>query len=209
MQDIWLPVALGLGAALAGVGVMLAIPLGLFNRLVRVAPDPSVVPASAEAMRALLLGLNSEALAWTITAAPAGSRADLVAEWRLADAAWWGVLNRSGLRRSYRVSIRLVPSLHEVRIFEESGTVSWSAGAGVSPLVHWSMSFFRGIVLFERAREIAYGITEVDTPRLDRAVDYDFDPWRLKGPILRVAVEHGWAYAPVVHERQLGSHTRE
>ena len=202
----WFPVAIGLGGVLLGVFVIVAIPFGLFNRLLRVRPAPGITPLSADILLQRLLALDDHQQPWTIRPAPDDRHADLIAEWRIADNRWWGLFQRNSLRRSYRAYIRLDASSHEVRITESSGSVTWSAGtAGVVPQVHWEARFFRGVVLFERAREIAYGLAELLPPRPAEVVAYDFDPWRVKGPILRAAVESGWTYAPVVHAYQLGS----
>lgn len=208
-MQTWLPIGIGLLGVFAGLGVMLAIPLGTFNRFLRVRPAPGLTPTPLTALRSAFLAFDDEPRPWTVRTAPAGGRADFIAEWQLANAAWWDVLQRSGLTRSYRVLIRLDEATHEVRVTEQSGSVRWSAGVGGgTPAIHWSASFFRGVVLFERAREIAYGMRDADEPRLDRVVAYDFDPWRIKGPIVRTALEHGWTYAPVVHAFQLGSARR-
>lgn len=201
----WVGIAIGLGGLGLGLGVMLAIPLGMFNRFLRVFPDPGVSPITADELRTRLLGLNEERRPWTIRPSTNERRANLVAEWRIADSRWWGAFQRNGLKRSYRALIRLDDGTHEVRITEESGEVSWSAGAeGVMPALHWSRSFFHGVILFERAREIAYGIKDALPLEIGAVAEYDFDPWRVKGPILQVTVEGGWTYVPVVHAFQLG-----
>ena len=61
----------------------------------------------------------------------------------------------------------------------------------------------QGIVLFERTREVVLGLR--DEPLLAPGVvaAYDFDPWRVKGPIIRTALERGWSYRPATSFGQL------
>ncbi len=200
---------LGLGAGLLGLalglGVMLALPLGLFNRLLVVRPEPGLPAVARVQLLEAILALNDDRRPWAYRSTPEDRRADLVAEWKLADARWWGAFQRNGLRRSYRAWVALDEATHELRVGEATASVSWSAGTqGLTPAIHWRASFFRGVILFERTREIAYGIRDELPPAVGEIYNYDFDPWRVKAPLLRLALEHGWSYCPVVHRFQLG-----
>lgn len=190
-----LSVGVGLLGAMAGLGVMIAIPLGLFNRLLVVGPQTGVAPVSGTELLHAILGLNDERRPWGYRPVPEDARVDLVAEWKIADAGWWGAFNKNGFSRSYRAFVALNEKKHELRISEESSTVSWSMGAqGITPCVQWQGSFFKGVFLFERTREIAYGIKDELPLNIGEIYDYDFDPWRVKAPLL----------CPVVHRFQLG-----
>lgn len=192
------------GAAL-GLGVMAAIPMGLFNRMLVVRPQSGTAPASKYDLLNRILEQNDERRPWGYRPTPEDRRTDLVGEWKIADARWWGAFNKNGFSRSYRALVALDEGKRELRITEESSTVSWSMGAqGIVPQVRWQRSFFKGIILFERTREIAYGIRDQMPAGIGEIYSYDFDPWRVKAPLLRLAVENGWSFCPVAHRFQLG-----
>ncbi len=193
-----------LGAGFA-VLVVVGMPLGWFNRLLVVRPKQGVPPAAKERLLRAILALNDERRPWLYRETPADERADLVAEWKLADARWWGAFSANHFRHAYRASIALDESRRELRIFEETSTVSWTAGAtGSVPHVGWEGSFFRGVMLFQRTRVVAYGVKDVLPLRVGELYNYDFDPWRVKSPLLKLAIENGWSYCPVVLRRHLG-----
>ncbi|MHB1132922.1 MAG: hypothetical protein ACYC4L_11095 [Chloroflexota bacterium] len=193
-----------LGVGLA-IGVAVGIPLGWFNRLLAVRANPGAFPLSKAELLERLLALNDEARPWQYRLTPDDPRADLVAEWKLADARWWALFARSGFKRTYRAFISLDGERREVRVNEESSTVSWSGGVdGAVPQIGSQRDYFRGVILFERSRELAFGVKEIFPMDVGKVYDYDFDPWRVKGPLLRLAVENGWHYCPVVMRSQLG-----
>ncbi len=203
----------GLLAGLLGAGIAVAVivgmPLGLFNRFLAVKPQAGVVPVGGEELARAILALNDERLPWSYTPTPDDQRADFVAEWKLTDARWWGVFSRNRLRKTYRAIVALDEAKHELRIVDESASVRWVVGAnGPSPTLAWEGSFFRGVILFERSRELAYGLKEVAPLEVGRLYGYDFDPWRVKGPLLRTAIENGWWYCPVVMRSHLGRKAR-
>ncbi|MCL4532068.1 MAG: hypothetical protein M1582_02575 [Actinobacteria bacterium] len=195
----------GGGVGLLGVIAGLAVPImmfrGTFSRWTAVRPAPGTAPLPRDALLQRLIDLNDPRQPFSYRT---DDRFDLRAEWRLADAAWWGFFQKNRLLETYLAKIYLHDRYREVRIVEERGRLQWTGGLqGPVPRVAWQRSFFRGIVLFERSREIAYGFREIAPTQLDRVVDYDFDVWRVKGPILRAAVEAGWTFCPVVFERHL------
>lgn len=203
-------VAVGLLAGLFGVAlalaVMVGIPLGWFNRALRVRPNPEAFPLGKDELLGRILALNDERRPWHYRLAPEESRADLVAEWRVADARWWAAFSRSGLKRTYRAYITLDEASRELRINEESQTIRWTGGVdGGVPHIGAQRDYFRGVILFERSRELAYGIKDIFPPEVGKVYEYDFDPWRVKGPLLQLAVENGWSFCPVVLRSQLGS----
>ncbi|MDP2660208.1 MAG: hypothetical protein Q8R28_05725 [Dehalococcoidia bacterium] len=197
-------VGVGLLGAGLGLGVMIAIPLGVFNRLMVVHPKSGAAPISKSDLLQAVLRLNDKRRPWGYRPTPDDRRADLVAEWKIADARWWGAFNRNGLSRSYRAFISLNEPKRELRITEESTSVSWSMGSqGVIPSVHWNRSFFKGVILFERTKELAYGVKDELAPGVGEIYNFDFDPWRVKAPLLRLTIENGWSFCPVVQRFQL------
>ncbi len=197
---------LGLLGAMAGLAVPILIWRGSFTRWLAARPDAGVAPVSRDELMLRLLALDNPKRPFSYRP---DDRYDLRAEWRLADASWWGVFQRNHLSASYLARVYLHERHREVRVFESWGRLEWSAGMyGVVPRVSWRRQFFRGVILFRRTKEIAYGIKDELPLDWGKVVDYDFDVWRIKGPILRTAVESGWTFCPVVHEGHLTADRR-
>lgn len=188
----------GAVAAIIAVGVMLWIWTGKITDLLVVRPAPGIVPSSRDDLWAILMTLSRDDHPWVVRPCPEEPRAHFVAEWRIADARWWGLAQRNGLSSAYRAWFALDERVHELRCTEEETSVRWSAGTqGLVPAVAWERSSFQGIVLFQRTREMVAGLREEPSLSPGVVVSYDFDPSRVKGPIIRSALEHGWAYRPV------------
>ncbi len=193
--------------ALAAVGVMLWIWTGKITDLLVVHPAPGIVPVSRDGLWTILMALSHDDHPWVIRPCPEEPRAHFVAEWRIADARWWGLAQRNGLSSAYRAWFALDERARELRATEEEATVRWSAGTqGLVPAVAWESSFFQGIVLFQRTREMVVALREEPGLSPGVVVSYDFDPSRIKGPIIRAALEHGWSYRPVASLGQLHAH---
>lgn len=200
MGDLGLVV--GIAAAAGALIVIWAIASGKISDLLVVRPAAGIAPVARDDLWYAEMALAREEHPWVVRPCPEEPRAHFVAEWKLADARWWGLIQRNRLSSAYRAWFSLDERRHELRSCEERTTVNWSAG-GLAPGISWGTSSFRGIVLFERTREIVLGLR--DDPPLSPGVvvDYDFDPWRVKAPIIRAALERGWSYRPVVTMGQL------
>lgn len=193
-------ILVGLLGAGAGVAVVVGISAGWFSGLAVVRPAPGVAARPAAEVLGAMLAANDEAKPWQLRPCPEEPRADVVGEWRVVDQRWWGLMARSGLRFTYRAWFALDEGRHEVSCAEEQGRVSWGVEG---PSLHWEQSFFQGMILFQRTREIVYGLNDAPVPEFGRVVDYDFDPWRVKAPVVRAALERGWSFRPVVFRGQL------
>ncbi len=155
-------------------------------------PAPGVVPIAAEALRARLLAINDLNLPFQVRAEPSGR---LVAEWRIADAKWIGILQAGGLHMAHRVVMELDPAARKVRVQDRSQTVSWSAGiAGIGG----SWSFFRGITFFQYERGIEVGLFLRDGKWTTTAYNYRFVLSEMKNPLIEAIALSGWEFVPVV-----------
>ncbi len=193
--------ALGLVGVGAALWVVVAMQRGTFSRWTASRSEQGIAPVSREVLLQRLLALDDPSQPFSYRP---DERYDVRAEWKIADSTWWGLFQKNRLSETYLARVYLADRFRELRIVEERGRLEWSAGtAGLVPRVSWNRRFFKGIVLFERSREIAYGIADPRTMEPGKVVDYDFDVWRIKGPILRTAVESGWTFCPVVSEGQL------
>ena len=169
----------------------------LFRSVVRrtaVRPVPGTPAVSAAELKRLLLGLNAAHLPWTLRTGP---EADIVAEWKFADASWWGMLAKSGMKKSYRLRLFFDETTRRCGALDEFGELDWSAGLMAAPRIHYSRSFFRGIQLVRRRREVVYGL-QTPAGRPVKAVDYKFDIDEVKQPVIAAVVSAGWTYQPIL-----------
>jgi len=187
-----------LGAAFA-VGVVMAVLRGSFSRVLAAKPPAHVAPVGRQELIERLLALDDPAQPFHYRT---DSQYDLVAEWRIADASWWGFFSRYRLQETYRAKICLNEAHREARVLEERARVRW-VGNGSQPSVSWEAHRFQGVVLAERTREVEYGFRRPLSPDWGRVVDYDFDVWRVKGPIRDTVLASGWIFCPVTRESHL------
>lgn len=191
---------IGLAAALVGAGTGLFFALyglGFFQYLGGKKLDPRAV--DKQTLRAALLALNDPAKPYRIVPA---ETTDLIAEWKVVDAAWYGLFNRNRLRKAYRALLLLDEARRSVRCFELLGTVSWTAGAsGLVPTVRYSASAFGGRVLFQKSYGIGYGIKDLTAPAVDKVYEYRFDIEEIRAPIVATVRNNGWEWVPVTARR--------
>ncbi|MBM3528866.1 MAG: hypothetical protein FJX62_12310 [Alphaproteobacteria bacterium] len=182
------------GAAIVIGLVVLILLLRRYLRSQIVAPAPGVAPVPRAALIERLMGLNDPSRPWQVRTGP---EADLVVEWKVADAAWWGVMAKQGVRETYRLRLYLDEAAHRVGALDESSEVEWSAGLMSAPTFRLQKTAFRGVQLFKRKRQVAYGF---DTPAgggFGKKLDVDFDLDALKQPVVAAVTAAGWSYAPV------------
>ena len=128
--------------------------MGLLDKLKGTKPaKEGVAPVSVDDLRSTLLGLNRDSAPWQVHDG-ADEGCDLVAEWRIVDAEWYGIFFQYGLSKVFRVKLKFDEEDHEVRNLDEQATVEWRDGV---PYV--SKSWSRGqINEIESGR--AVGFTE-------------------------------------------------
>lgn len=189
----WLPWVIAVVAVL-----VLGIVALLLRQLLRsqvVAPAAGVAAVPRAELIARLMALNDASRPWQIRTGP---EADLVVEWKYADAAWWGIMAKQGVRETYRLRLYLNEAAHRVGALDESSEVDWSAGLIGTPTFRFNKSTFRGVQLFTYKREVAYGF---DTPTgggFGKQLDVTFNLDALKQPVIAAVTAAGWSYAPVM-----------
>lgn len=185
-----------LGLALLGLGLYSLAYLYFLARgaawASELAPAPGVAPVPAETLRRRILALNDLDLPFHVREEPGGR---LVAEWRIADARWVGVLEAGGLRKAHRIHLQLDPQAHRVRSVDEHRTVSWNAGVA---RLSASASWFRGIALYHYERGVQLGLFFRDGRWTTRAYDYRFLLSEMKTPLVEAVTGSGWRFRPVV-----------
>lgn len=185
------------------VVVIALVTILLMRQLLRrlaVPPAAGVSAVDRKALTQRLLALNAPDRPWLVRH---DDKADLVVEWKFADATWWGVLAKSGLRKVYRLRLYLDEQGHRCGALDEVGEVDWSAGVLGSPRVTFQKSFFRGVQLVSRERGIAYGFKTATGGGADKVLDYSFDIDALKRPVIEAVTAGGWTYQPVLWPKRL------
>lgn len=185
--------ALAAGAALFVVALVLLLPRVL--RAKAVAPAPGVAAVGRNELVARLMALNDGSRPWVVRLGP---EADVVVEWKYADAQWWGVMAKQGLREVHRLRLYLDEAAHQVGALDESAAVEWAAGALPAPILHYRRSGFQGVQIAKSSRTVAYGF---DTPTgggFGKQLDARFDLDALKQPVIAAVTGAGWRYQPVM-----------
>jgi hypothetical protein len=185
---------IGIGIGILGVLLALFLPVLMLRRLA-VAPVPGAAVVTRDELVLRLLALNDEGLPYIVRTGP---EADLVVEWKFADAAWWGVLAKQGMRKAYRLRLYFDESSHRASALDEFGEVEWSAGLTTAPAMHFQKTFFRGVVLTRRERGVAYGFKTPTGGGAGKVLDYTLDVGWLKQRVTGVIVGSGWRYQPVL-----------
>ena len=184
--------------AIATIAAVAVLAILLMRRLV-VRPAAGTPILGQAAVRQRLLGLNAPDRPWSVRVGP---EADLVAEWRYADAGWWGVLGKAGLKRAYRLRLYFDERRHQCAGLDEFGEIDWSAGFLMAPRVRFQRRFFRGIQLVKVEREVAYGFRTPTEGGAGKVLDYRFDIADIKGPVIDAVCAAGWTYRPILWPRR-------
>ena len=188
------PLVIGLLGALLGI----FLPGWIVKRQV-VAPVPGVPVLTRQELVKRLLALNEEKLPYIVREYP---KADLIVEWKFADAKWWGILAKQGIRKSYRLRLYFDEADHRASALDEFGEVEWSADLTTAPTVRFRKTFFRGVVLGRRERVVAYGFKTPLGGGFGKTLDYEFDVGWLKDRVTGVVTGSGWTYQPVLRARK-------
>ncbi|MCJ7654575.1 MAG: hypothetical protein MUO97_04620 [Dehalococcoidia bacterium] len=187
---------LGLAGAGAGLFFML-YALGFFQYLGGKKRNPKAV--SKETLAKRILALNDTTKPYHVVK---GKESDLVAEWKIVDASWYGIFSKNKLSEAYRALLLLDEARRSVRVFEELGSVEWSAGSsGLVPRVHFRKTFVRGRILFRKQWGVGYAIKDKTPLEVGKVYEYKFDVDEIRGPIAAVVKEGGWEWVQVVARR--------
>lgn len=194
-NPMWVLFTRHLGLALSGLALY-AVALGIAiarggSWAAEIAPAARTAPVTAKTLRARILALNELDLPFHVR-----EESDrLVAEWRIADEQWIGLMEAGGLNDVHRIYIDLDAEKHQARSLDVHRTVSWSAGIA---RVSASFSFFRGISFFGYSRGAQLGVFFRDGRWTMKAYDYRFVLSEMKTPLVQAIVGSGWKFTPVV-----------
>jgi hypothetical protein len=113
---------------------------------------------------------------------------DLIAEWRIVEAAWYEIFAKASLTKVFRIFLKLDPEKHELRAQDHEYTVAWKAGV---PSLSLAVSSFKGQMTSVEFGA-AYAFTEELAP--GQVYKYRFNTNELKKPIQEAAAACGWFY---------------
>jgi hypothetical protein len=165
------------------------VGMGLLDKLKGSKPaKPGVAPVSVGDLRSALLSLSRDSAPWQVRDG-AEDGCDLVAEWRIVDAQWYGIFFGYGLNKVFRVKLKFDEEAHEVRNVDEQATVTWRDGI---PSV--SKSWSRGQINEIQSGQ-ALGFTEEG--EFGQVYNYKFRSSEIKDPLRDAVIEHGWGWKAV------------
>ena len=165
--------------------------MGMFDWLTstkKPAPGTPVKPPAD--MRTAILAVNRATAPFVIRDGKP-ENCDLVAEWKIVDAKWYEIFAKAGLKKVFKILMRLDPEKSEVRVVDQEWTVEWRAGAPVLSLAASAFSGQKQEIEFGKA----YGFTEKGT--LGEIYDYKFETSEIKKPLQDAVTGAGWAYRGV------------
>ncbi len=116
--------------------------MGLMDFLRGIArAKPGATPLGKEELMEKLLGLNHDKLPYTVEK---GGEIDLLAEWKIADAAWYELFAKAELDKNHKLWLFLDEKERAVKALDEVYSVEWRAGV---PSVSLRAEMFRGRVI--------------------------------------------------------------
>ncbi len=163
--------------------------MGLLDKLTGTRPaKPGVAPVPVAELRDVLLGLNRDTAPWYVRDG-AEDKCDLVAEWRIVDAQWYGIFSAYGLKSVFRIKLKFDGAAHEVRNLDEQATVSWQSGI---PSI--SKSWSRGQI---NEVEVGQGYGFTEEGQFGQVYKYKFRSSEIRDPLRDAVNEHGWGWKAV------------
>jgi hypothetical protein len=190
-----------LGLVGAGAGVYVALYAMGFFQYLGGKRKPARPPITKSELLGKILSLNDPSKPYRIVR---GVDTDLIAEWKIVDAEWYGIFNKNGLKESYRAFLLADETRHAVRCYEELGTIAWIIGLeGPIPVVRYTKSFFHGRILYSREYAKGYAMRQLAPLEPGKVYDYRFDVNEIRGPIILTVEESGWEWVPVTAKRHV------
>jgi hypothetical protein len=172
--------------------------VGLMDSLKGIArAKEGVVPLPKAAVKEKLLGLNQDELPFMMSE---GGEVDLVAEWKIVDAAWYEIFAKAKLEKTHKIWLALNEAARTVKVLEESYTVNWRAGV---PNISFSAEKFQGRSIGNKSFGVGYAFQGADPLKYGQVYNYRFDVSEMKNPIIEIVTAAGWDYVPVVSKKKL------
>lgn len=153
-------------------------------------PAAGVVAKAPAEVRAALLAVNRPTAPFVVRDG-APEKVDIVAEWRIVDASWHEIFAKAGLKRTFRILMRLAPDKQEVRAVDQEWSVEWHAGI---PSLSLAAEAFRG-----QKKEISFGAAYAFTENggYGEVYRYKFATGEIKTPLQNAVLAAGWTWRGV------------
>jgi hypothetical protein len=165
--------------------------MGLFDWLTGNKPAPAGVKRqSAAKLKTALMAVNRKTSPFKVRSGKE-EEVDLVAEWKIVDAQWYEIFAKAGIKRVFKVLMKLDAGKGEVRAVDQEWEVEWRAG---EPVLFLKGSAFRGRK-WEKSFETVYAFREDGS--FGKIYDYRFDTSEIHKPLIEAAHKAGWGWRSV------------
>lgn len=163
---------------------------------------PSGKRVGAAELREALLAINRDTAPWTVRdGGPEG--VDLVAEWKIVDAAWYEIFAKAGIERVFKILMTFDEAAGQVRSVDHEFGVEWRAGQpALASLTDFTKAggeigggAFRG-QSWEISSETVWAFREEDL-RWGKVYSYNFKTDEMKKPLAAAAKAVGWGWRAV------------
>lgn len=166
--------------------------MGIFDWLTGTKAAPKgVARQPVAALREALLGVNRPTAPFQVRDG-APEKCDLVAEWKIVDAAWYEIFAKAGIEKVFKVLMKFDEAKGEVRAVDQEFTVEWRAGV---PTLGASLEAFRGQT-WEMSSETVWAFKEEDLT-FGKIYSYKFATPEIKDPLREAAQKAGWGWRGV------------
>jgi hypothetical protein len=117
---------------------------------------------------------------------------DLIAEWKIVDARWYEIFAKAGLKKVFRIFLKLDDQNKHVRAQDREYEISWRAGV---PSLSIAAKGFKG-----QTTSVEYGASYgfKEDLSIGKQYEYFFKTSEIKKPIQEAVVACGWVYKGVV-----------
>ncbi len=161
--------------------------MGLFSKK---SSPASVKATSPKEVKDAILKLNRPTAPYQIISGKKEG-VDLIAEWKIVDAKWYQIFAKAGMKKVFKIYMKLDADKHHVRTVDREYTLKWVAGI---PSLSFSVTAFRGQ---QSSVEFgtAYAFTEEFKP--GQVYKYRFSTGEIKKPIKEAVKQCGWKYKGV------------
>jgi hypothetical protein len=166
-------------------------PMKAFDWLTGTKRPAAGAPAKTAAqVRADLLAVNRPTAPFIVRDG-APENVDLVAEWRIVDAKWYVIFAKAGLKRVFKVLMKLDEQASEVRAVDQEWSVEWQAGV---PTLSLEAKAFRGQI-----KEFSFGQAFAFTEQgpYGQVYRYKFSTAEIKTPLQDAVTKAGWTWRGV------------
>ena len=189
------PVGMKLGGALLAVALY---TLWFFKGAAWAGSSPAVPGAprlTASELTARLEAINALDAPFRIERGAQPN--EFFATWRYADAKWIDLARARGLRRAFRIRLKLDEAAHTVRATDYAASFDWSAGRGGAD-IEWKAMM--GIVFFQVERHRVFGLQLDEHGRFkpELSYAYQFNLSEMKSPLVEAVTRAGWSWRPTV-----------